>query len=40
MSLAVMHHDRHLALRAGDLFAVLSAGAYGLSMASNCNTRP
>jgi diaminopimelate decarboxylase len=40
MSLAVMHQDGQFALRAGDLFAVLSAGAYGLSMASNYNTRP
>ena len=32
--------DRALALRAGDMQAVLSAGAYGMSMASNYNTRP
>ena len=31
--------DRELAVRAGDLVAVLSAGAYGMSMASNYNTR-
>ncbi len=31
--------DRHLAVRAGDTLAVLSAGAYGMSMASNYNTR-
>lgn len=33
-------HDRHLALAPGDLLAVLSAGAYGMSMSSNYNTRP
>ena len=33
-------HDRALAVRAGDYIAVLSAGAYGMSMASNYNTRP
>ena len=33
-------HDRQLALREGDLLAILSAGAYGMSMASNYNTRP
>ena len=32
--------ERALALRTGDLLAVLSAGAYGMSMASNYNTRP
>ena len=32
--------DRALAVRAGDLLAVLSAGAYGMTMASNYNTRP
>jgi len=33
--------DRDLApVKAGDLLAVLSAGAYGFSMASNYNTRP
>ncbi|MFT4248011.1 MAG: diaminopimelate decarboxylase [Pseudomonas sp.] len=32
--------DRALAVRAGDLLAVLSAGAYCMSMASNYNTRP
>lgn len=31
--------DRDLALQAGDLLAVLSAGAYCMSMASNYNTR-
>ena len=33
-------HDRKLALHEGDLLAILSAGAYGMSMASNYNTRP
>ncbi|MBL8532562.1 MAG: diaminopimelate decarboxylase [Betaproteobacteria bacterium] len=33
-------HDRELALEEGDLLAILSAGAYGMSMASNYNTRP
>lgn len=33
-------HDRCLALNEGDLLAVLSAGAYGMAMASNYNTRP
>jgi diaminopimelate decarboxylase len=32
--------DRRLAAREGDLLAVMSAGAYGMSMASNYNTRP
>jgi len=32
-------HDRALAVQAGDLLAVLSAGAYCMSMASNYNTR-
>jgi len=32
--------DRHLAIDQGDYLAVLSAGAYGMSMASNYNTRP
>ncbi|WP_298828810.1 diaminopimelate decarboxylase [uncultured Piscinibacter sp.] len=31
--------DRSLAVRQGDILAVLSAGAYGMSMASNYNTR-
>jgi diaminopimelate decarboxylase len=31
--------DRALAIRAGDLLAVLDAGAYGMSMASNYNSR-
>ena len=33
-------HDRTLALKEGDLLAIMSAGAYGMSMASNYNTRP
>ncbi|OHV08377.1 diaminopimelate decarboxylase [Kushneria phosphatilytica] len=33
-------HDRPLAIAAGDLLAVHSAGAYGFVMASNYNTRP
>ena len=33
-------HDRTLALQQGDILAILSAGAYGMSMASNYNTRP
>jgi diaminopimelate decarboxylase len=33
-------HDRRLALQQGDLLAILSAGAYGMSMSSNYNTRP
>ncbi|MBV8465130.1 MAG: diaminopimelate decarboxylase [Burkholderiales bacterium] len=33
-------HDRALALQPGDLLAVLSAGAYGMTMSSNYNTRP
>ena len=32
-------HDRELAIKAGDKLAVLSAGAYCMSMASNYNTR-
>ena len=32
-------HDRMLDVKAGDLLAVLSAGAYCMSMASNYNTR-
>jgi diaminopimelate decarboxylase len=32
--------DRLLGVEAGDTLAVLSAGAYGMSMASNYNTRP
>jgi diaminopimelate decarboxylase len=33
-------HDRRLSLKQGDLLAVMSAGAYGMSMSSNYNTRP
>ncbi len=33
-------HDRALYLEADDLLAVMSAGAYGMSMSSNYNTRP
>lgn len=33
-------HDRRLAAKAGDLLAILSAGAYGMSMSSNYNSRP
>lgn len=33
-------HDRSLAISQGDLLAVMSAGAYGMSMSSNYNTRP
>ena len=32
--------DRPLALAPGDLLAILSAGAYGMTMSSNYNTRP
>lgn len=32
-------HQRRLDLRQGDLLAILSAGAYGMSMSSNYNTR-
>ena len=33
--------DRELARRApGDLLAIMSAGAYGMAMSSNYNTRP
>lgn len=32
--------NRSLALAQGDLIAILSAGAYGMSMSSNYNTRP
>ncbi len=33
-------HDRRLAVAEGDLLAILSAGAYGMTMSSNYNTRP
>jgi len=32
--------DRSLAIEEGDLLAIASAGAYGMAMASNYNTRP
>ncbi len=32
--------ERRLAIGAGDLLAIMDAGAYGMSMASNYNTRP
>lgn len=32
--------NRQLAVNAGDLIAIASAGAYGMSMSSNYNTRP
>jgi diaminopimelate decarboxylase len=32
--------DRALAVEPGDMLAILSAGAYGMAMASNYNTRP
>lgn len=32
-------HDRHLNLQESDLLVIMSAGAYGMSMASNYNTR-
>ena len=33
-------HARRLCVAAGDVLAVMSAGAYGMSMSSNYNTRP
>ncbi len=36
----VLGVDRPLAIAAGDLVAILSAGAYGMAMSSNYNTRP
>lgn len=33
-------HDRELSLAEGDLIAIRSAGAYGMTMSSNYNTRP
>ncbi len=33
-------HDRPLAIAEGDLLAVMSAGAYGMVMSSNYNSRP
>jgi diaminopimelate decarboxylase len=32
--------DREIAAQQGDVLAMLSAGAYGMTMASNYNTRP
>ena len=32
--------NRHLALQQGDVLAILSAGAYGMTMSSQYNTRP
>ena len=51
LRLAIANHDNNqhsynenmrieLALREGDRLAVLSAGAYGMTMASNYNSRP
>ena len=36
----VLGVDRTLAIEAGDLLAILSAGAYAMAMASNYNSRP
>ena len=36
----VLGTDRALAVEAGDVLAILSAGAYGMAMASNYNSRP
>jgi diaminopimelate decarboxylase len=36
----VLGFDRELAVREGDLLAILSAGAYAMVMASNYNSRP
>ncbi|QJR16862.1 diaminopimelate decarboxylase [Usitatibacter palustris] len=36
----VLGRDRALAVRPGDLLAILSAGAYAMAMSSNYNTRP
>lgn len=33
-------HDRELSVGEGDLVAIMSAGAYGMTMSSNYNTRP
>jgi diaminopimelate decarboxylase len=33
-------HSRDLAIATGDLLAIMSAGAYGMTMSSNYNTRP
>ena len=36
----VLAKDRALSVQAGDLLAVMSAGAYGMTMSSNYNSRP
>ena len=36
----VLGSDRPLSVKEGDLLAILSAGAYGMAMASNYNSRP
>ncbi len=36
----VLGLDRELALRPGDILAILTAGAYGMAMSSNYNSRP
>jgi diaminopimelate decarboxylase len=36
----VLGTDRSLAVESGDFLAILSAGAYGMAMASNYNSRP
>jgi diaminopimelate decarboxylase len=36
----VLGVDRDLAAQAGDFLAILAAGAYGMTMASNYNSRP
>ena len=36
----VLGLDRDLAVRQGDLLAILAAGAYGMAMSSNYNSRP
>ena len=36
----VLGEARTLAIREGDLLAILSAGAYGMAMSSNYNSRP
>jgi len=36
----VLAKDRALAVQAGDLLAIMSAGAYGMTMSSNYNSRP
>ena len=33
-------HNRSLSIEPGDLLAIMSAGAYGMTMSSNYNTRP